>query len=166
MEDPKPISPTLAKFLNVPYHTKLNEEDIICSIWDYLIKKRLFIDGRTLLLDKKILPVFHPPFYWSAQRNQNIEHSIVLFYIAKMHMDPDFIERDRHDRLNKIAKNIAARKIINFLGKNKGKKCTQDQLWIQYLMDHYGGNAHSPNGHNGHNGGSHNHNGYGNHQYE
>ena len=136
MDERKEISPTLAEFLQVPYYTKMDEEDVVLRIWDYLITKRLFIDHRTIVLDDMIKPVMHPFFYWRDNDCQT-EHTIIMVFIVKMHMDPEFIERDVEDRLERIRKKIAVRKIVKFLKTHKKPQYDRNQVWLQYLVEHY-----------------------------
>jgi len=141
------ISPTLAEFLKVPFYTKMYEEDIVLMIWEYILKKNLFIDQRMLLLDKNLTPVIHPKFFY-GETETHLEHSFVMIYIAKMHQDPAFIERDVRDRLDRIARNIAARKILRFYRKHRGgdDNCPPHQLWLRYLVHSYGENLRNGNG--------------------
>lgn len=138
---PRVISPTLAEFLRVPYFTKMNEEDIVLHVWRYINERKLFIDFRTLMLDKELTKIFHPRFFY-GESETNLEHTFAMIYIAKMHLDPNFIERDVRDRLDRIAKNIAARKILAFFRKHRGGDgtCPPHQLWLRYLVHNYGEN--------------------------
>ena len=141
MNGPSEISPTLAEFLHVPYWTKMNEEDIILEIWDYMHKRNLFIDSRTILVDKALTPVLHPHFYW--QDNEcTTENTVILIFIAKMHLDPDFIEKDVNERLTRIKRNMAARKILRYLKTHRrgDDMLPPNQMWLQYLATHYGHN--------------------------
>lgn len=156
------ISPTLAEFFKVPYHTKMNEEDIVVGIWNYVIEHKLFIDSRVIVLDDQLRPVVHPYFYWKDNKCKT-EDSIVLVYIAKMHIDPEFIERDVQERLLRIKRNIAARKIVKFIRSHMKLTYDQDRVWLKYLVGHYGSNGsngykgyHCNNGYYGSNNGGNN----------
>ena len=109
------ISPTLAEFLNVPYFTKLNEQDIVLALWRYIETHRLLIDDRIIALDKRIGSVVHPEVYWGEVSESPLESSIVMVSIARMHQDPDFIRRDVDRRLKKLREKQAARVISRFL---------------------------------------------------
>jgi len=139
------ISPTLADFLEVPYHTKITEAEAICGIWDYIVHNNLLIDMRTILLDAKLKPLLHPPFYWRHD-DSITENSVILLYIAKMHLDPEFILLDRENRLDRIRRNIAARKILDrwryYNGRKKAQEIEPGVCWLRYLVGHYG-NGHT-----------------------
>jgi chromatin remodeling complex protein RSC6 len=145
MENPTEISPTLAEFLHVPYFTKMNEEDIIVAMWHYILDHRLLIDFRKIIVDAALKPVLHPYFYW-RDNDCKTENTIVMVYIAKMHLDPEFIERDVKERLEKIRKNIAARRIMRFMKMNDQQRYDRNQVWLKYLVDHYGNGHGNGNG--------------------
>jgi hypothetical protein len=141
-ESPSSISPTLAEFLHVPYHTKMDEEDIVLAIWSYILGNKLFVDNRMLLVDKELQPVFHPPFYYKGY--SNTEDSLIMVFIAKMHMDPDFIKRDIEHRMERIRKNYAATKLQYWYRRCKSQKDSNGSdgnkahFWMTYLACHYG----------------------------
>lgn len=143
------ISPTLAEFFNVPFFTKMSQEDIVLALWNYIIKNNFLIDDRLILLDKILEPVMHPFFLWKGN-NEHIEHTIVMVYIAKMHVDPDFIQQDIDSRLLRIRKNMAARRLLRLLSYKRSKvsplEISKDgnidipvvSPWVKYLATHYG----------------------------
>lgn len=134
------ISPTLCEFFNVPFHTRMSEEDVTLKIWSYIQNNRLLIDNRKILLNSALLPVIHPPCI--KQEKCDTENSLVMIYVAKMHMDPTFIEQDLHYRLDRIRKNILARKIFYFYRLNKNKRVqksdTPTRSWCSYIATHFG----------------------------
>ena len=138
MMTPSSISPTLAKFLQVPYYTKMNEEDIVLAIWDYILTNKLFIDNRTLLVDRALQPVFHPPFCYKGYCE--FENLLIMVFIAKMHTDPDFIEKDVAYHMEHIRRNFAATKLQNWYRncKKRGGGDHEEHIWVTYLATHYG----------------------------
>ena len=104
----KHISPTLAKFFNVPYHTKYSEEEVIVAIWKYIISNNLLIDNKVLLLDKMMMPVFHPV---CLGNHEMTEEFVVIIWIVRLHQDHSFISKDIYHRLSDLRRNIATRKI-------------------------------------------------------
>ena len=144
---PSEISPTLAEFFNVPFATKMSEEDIVLALWKYIESNNLLIDGRLILLDALLKPVIHPFFIWEGN-DCNTEQSIVMVFIAKMHLDPDFIREDVLFRLDRIKRNIAARKILYFLKSRSGDERKEistediklDVSWVSHLASIYGSN--------------------------
>src|SRR6478609_1717239 len=138
----KPISPTLANFLGVPYFTKMNEEEIVISLWHYILDHRLLHDERLLLLDKKLEPVVHPGVYWGDSESFT-ESSIVMIFVAKMHQDSAFIDRDVERRLQKLKEQRAARTIVKFLREHCNVNKSQHVLpnngtWVSFLANKYG----------------------------
>lgn len=145
---PSYISPTLAEFLQVPYWTKMHEEDIVLKIWDYLTRNNLLIDGRQILVTKELSPVLHPHFYWQEE-HCSTEQTIIMVFIAKMHLDPIFIQKDVEEHLENLKKKIACRKIVRFLKANRGNGTRKPQLWLKYLANHYGFNGNGYTSHGG-----------------
>lgn len=147
---PSNISPTLAKFLKVSYHTKMSEEDIVLSIWNYILSKNLFIDNRMLMVDHALQPVLHPPFFYRGYCET--EDSLIMLFIAKMHIDPDFIDKDIAYHMQHIRRNFAATVIQNWYrscksGKSEGGDSSEsdgvngEHIWVAYLASHYGQNG-------------------------
>jgi hypothetical protein len=142
------ISPTLAEFLNVPYFTKMSEEDIIVSIWHYITENRLLLDDRLIMLDQKLNAVIHPEACWENEEC-HMESAIIMIFIAKMHLDPRFIEKDVQWRLKKLRQKRAARVLLKFMKRKKygdgGEECGDDGhvessrvQWLNFLVDKYG----------------------------
>lgn len=141
------ISPTLAEFFNVSFQTKMTEEDVVTSLWHYIILNNRYIDERYIILDKYLSKVIHPEFIYDFS-NSTTEKGLVLVYIAKMHIDPIFILKDKMHRLERIKRDIAARKIQKFfktycldihdaLWKPPNGKMI-NFLWVEYLAKIYG----------------------------
>jgi hypothetical protein len=112
-----PISPTLAEFFNVPYHTQLDENDVTLALWHYMMNNNLIIDNRVIILDKMLMPIIHPPFCYRGEYNPHLESSIVMYFVARMHLDPVFIQQDIDYRLESLSKKLAARRILHFYRK-------------------------------------------------
>ena len=104
------------------------------------------------MIDKTLEPVMHPFFLWKGN-NEHIEHTIVMVYIAKMHIDPDFIQQDIDSRLLRIRKNMTARRLLRFFPYKRYGVCEKSSLdvlencnvdipvvspWVKYLATHYG----------------------------
>jgi hypothetical protein len=143
------ISPTLAEFFNLPYNTKMTEESIIISLWHYITQNNLLIDNRLIILDAMLKPVIHPFFLWKGNTDSDLEQSIVMMFIAKMHTDPEFVQQDVDFRLDRIKRNIASRKITRFFRRycgNLHEKLWEPptghmvtKSWLHYLAVHYNG---------------------------
>ncbi len=145
------ISPTLCEFFNLPFYTEMSEEEATIKIWNYILQNKLIIDERVIILDAAIHPVIHPYFIENHKNERDncqndtyhVEHSIIMVYVAKMHLDPTFIERDIQTRLRRIRMNIAARKILrSYKNKNNStsnirKSPNISNDWCQYLAKKY-----------------------------
>lgn len=160
------ISPTLAEFFNVPFFTKMSQENIVLALWNYIINNNFLIDDRLVLLDKLLEPVVHPFFLWKGNSDSpdHTENTIVMVYIAKMHVDPEFIQQDIDSRLFRIRKNMIARRLwqsfLKYKEQSTASSKSNDEIeendvefngigriptmglrpspWVKYLATHYG----------------------------